>query len=114
MVFAGGQKDVLVHLDDRVHRVSLALQSEDILEGHPQPLPTVGVPHRQGDGAGPAFPRAPAAGQVLGHGSLEVPHEERVDDGVHGAVAVTKPGEHVKEAGRDAVTYCLRVGESRD
>lgn len=98
---------VFVHRCPGVDGVSVGLQGEDVLEGRGHAGPAVGVPHGEGDGAGPGLPRAPAAGQVFAHGSLEVPHEERVDDGVHGAVAVPQPGEHVEEAGWDALAHCL-------
>lgn len=98
----GRQHVVFIPQRPGVKRVGLGRQGEDVLEGGGGVGSTVGVPHGEGDGAGPGLPRAPAARQVPAHGPLEVPHEERVDDGVHGAVAVTQPGEHVKEAGGDA------------
>ena len=97
----------------RVDRVGLSLQGEDVLEGRGGAGSTVGVPHGEGDGAGMGLPRAPAAGQVFAHGPLEVPHEERVYDGVHGAVAVPEPGEHIEEAGRDTAADCLAGGHSK-
>lgn len=48
-----------------------------------------------------------AAGQQLAQRSLEVPHEERVDDGVHGAVAVAQPGDGVEEGQGDALAHRL-------
>lgn len=110
---AGRQQAVFVPQHPRVQRVGLSLQGEDVLEGGGSAGPAVGVPHGEGDGAGPGVPRAPAAGQVLAHGPLEVPHEERVDDGVHGAVAVAEPGEHVEEAGGDAAADCLAGAHSK-
>lgn len=97
-----------------VNRVGLSLQGEDVLEGRGGTGSAVGVPHGEGDGAGTGLPRTPAAGQVFAHGPLEVPHEERVDDGVHGAVAVPEPGEHVEEAGWDAAADCLAGGHRKD
>lgn len=91
----------------RVHRVSVSLQAEHVLEGSGSAGAAVGIPHGQGDGAGPRLGGAPAAGQEFAHGSLEVPHEEWVDDGVHGAVAVAQPGEHIEESSWDTVTNCL-------
>lgn len=109
--FSSWQQSVFVCHHLRHNGVSLSLQGEDILEGCGCTGPTVGVLHGEGDGTGPGLPSAPAAGQVFAHGSLEVPHEEWVDDGVHGAVAISQPGEHIKEASRDTVTHCL-VGDS--
>lgn len=97
----------------RVHRVGVSLQAEHVLEGRGGAGPAVGVPHGQGDGAGPGLCGAPAAGQEFAHGSLEVPHEEWVDDGVHGAVAVAQPGEHIEESSWDTATNCLG-GHGRD
>lgn len=105
---------VLVHRCPGVDGVGVSLQGEDVLEGRGHTGPAVGVPHGEGDGAGPGLPRAPAAGQVFAHGSLEVPHEERVDDGVHGAVAVPQPGEHVEEAGWDTLAHCLAGRHGKD
>lgn len=48
-----------------------------------------------------------AAGQQLPQRSLEVSHEERVDDGVHGAVAVAQPGDGVEEGEGDALAHRL-------
>lgn len=48
-----------------------------------------------------------AAGQELPQGSLEVPHEQRVDDWIHGAVAVAQPGDGVKEGQRDTLAHSL-------
>lgn len=110
---AGRQRVVFIPQRPRVNRVGLRLQGEDVLEGRGGAGSAVGVPHGEGDGAGTGLPRAPAAGQVFAHGPLEVPHEERVDDGVHGAVAVPEPGEHVEEAGRDTAADCLRGGHSK-
>lgn len=55
-----------------------------------------------------------AAGQELPQGALEVPHEQRVDDGVHRAVAVAQPGDGVEEGEGDALAHCLSEdGEKR-
>lgn len=48
-----------------------------------------------------------AAGKDLRQGSLEVPHEQRVDDGVHRAVAVAQPGDGIEERQRNALAHCL-------
>lgn len=40
-------------------------------------------------------------------GPLEIPHEEWVDDGVHGAVTVSQPCEDIEEAWGDAVARSL-------
>jgi hypothetical protein len=40
-------------------------------------------------------------------GPLEVPHEEGIDDRVHGAITVSQPCEDIEETWRDAVTYGL-------
>lgn len=109
----GRQQAVFVPQRPGVNRISFCLQGEDVLEGRGGAGSAVGVPHGEGDGTGTGLPRAPAAGQVFAHGPLEVPHEERVDDGVHGAVAVPQPGEHVEEAGRDTATDCLAGGHSK-
>lgn len=47
------------------------------------------------------------AWQEPAQGPLEVPHEEWVDDGVHGAITIPEPGEDVEEAWGDAVTHGL-------
>lgn len=52
------------------------------------------------------WPRG-AAGQELAQSSLEVSHEQRVDDGIHGAVAVAQPGDGVKEGEGDTLTHSL-------
>lgn len=106
----GRQQAVFVPQRPGVNGVGFCLQGEDVLEGRGGTGSAVGVPHGEGDGAGTGLPRAPAAGQVFAHGPLEVPHEERVDDGVHGAVAVPQPGEHVEEAGRDTAADSLAGG----
>ena len=50
-----------------------------------------------------------AARQEPPEGSFEVSHEEWVDDGVHGAVAVAQPGHGLKEGrGHTLGTYRLR------
>lgn len=102
---------VPVKVGDGVGRICVPLKGQNVLEGNAWPRPAVGVPHGKRDGGGPVFPGTPAAGQVLGHGPLEVPHEERVDDGVHGAIAVTQPRQHVKEVCGDAVAGCLQDRE---
>lgn len=52
------------------------------------------------------WPRG-AAGQELTQSSLEVSHEQRVDDWIHGAVAVAQPGDGVKEGEGDTLTHSL-------
>lgn len=47
------------------------------------------------------------AWQEPAQGPLEVPHEEWVDDGVHGAITIPEPGKDVEEAWGDAVTHGL-------
>lgn len=49
-----------------------------------------------------------AARQQPAQSTLEVPHEERVDDGVHGAVAVAQPRDGVKKRQGDALAHRLR------
>lgn len=67
-----------------------------------------GVAEREGERGGRSSGRpGGAAGQEPAQSSLKVPHEERVDDGVHGAVAVAQPGDGVKEGEGDALTHSL-------
>lgn len=53
-----------------------------------------------------------AAGQQLAQSPLKVPHEQRVDDGIHGAVAVAQPGDGVKEGEGDTLTHSLSKDRS--
>lgn len=66
------------------------------------------VVERQGEGWRRSPGRAQGtAGQELPQSALEVPHEQRVDDGVHRAVAVAKPGDGVEKGEGDALAHCL-------
>lgn len=67
-----------------------------------------GVAEREGErGGGSSGGAGGAAGQQPAQRALEVPHEERVDDGVHGAVAVAQPGDGVEEGEGDTLTHSL-------
>lgn len=67
-----------------------------------------GVAEGEGEGGRRASggPRG-AAGQELPQGAFKVSHEERVDDGVHRAVAVAQPGDGVEEGEGDALAHGL-------
>lgn len=67
-----------------------------------------GVAEREGERGRRASgrPRG-AAGQELPQSSLKVSHEQRVDDGIHGAVAVAQPGDGIKEGEGDTLTHSL-------
>lgn len=104
---------VVVAMDDGIGRVCFAWKSQGVPEGNPRPGAAVGIPEGERNPAGPAFPRAGTTGQVLGHGPLEVPHEERVDDGVHGAVAVAQPGQEVEKILRNAIADRLEKARRR-
>lgn len=67
----------------------------------------MGSPHGGGGRAGPVLRGTVDAWQEPAQGPLEVPHEEWVDDGVHGAITIPEPGEDVEEAWGDAVTHGL-------
>lgn len=54
-----------------------------------------------------ALPGAAGTRQEPAQRPLEVPHEEWVDDGVHGAVTVSQPREAIEEAWGDAVAHGL-------
>lgn len=47
------------------------------------------------------------AGQKLCQSSLEVPHEQWIDDGVYGAITVTQPGDGIKKLQWDTLAHCL-------
>lgn len=67
-----------------------------------------GVAEREGErGRGSSGGPRGAAGQEFAQSSLKVSHEERVDDGIHGAVAVAQPGDGVKEGEGDTLTHSL-------
>lgn len=67
-----------------------------------------GVAEREGErrGRSSGWPGG-AAGQEPAQSSLKVSHEKRVDDGIHGAVAVAQPGDGVKEGEGDTLTHSL-------
>ena len=71
-----------------------------------------GVTQGQGEGRRrpPGGAGGGAAGQEPPQGPLQVTHEQGVDDGVHGAVAVPQPGEGVEEGEGYALAHCLGFG----
>lgn len=48
-----------------------------------------------------------AAGQQPPQGPFEVTHEQRVDDGVHGAVTVAQPSDGIEEGRGNTLAYRL-------
>lgn len=92
-----------------------------MLQAQARPWAAVRGTHGGRGKTGLALPGAVGTRQEPAQGPLEVPHEERVDDGVHGAVAVTQPREDIKELRGDAVahglegwgTSCLVLEEGR-
>lgn len=51
--------------------------------------------------------RRRAAGQQTPQSSLKIPHEQRVDNRVHGAVTVAKPSDGIKQRRRHALAHSL-------
>ena len=78
-----------------------------MLQAQAWPGAAVGGSHGGGGQAGPVLLGAVGTWQEPAQGPLEVPHEEWVDDGVHGAVTVTQPCEDIEEAWGDAVAHGL-------
>lgn len=78
-----------------------------MLQAQARPGAAVRGAHRGRGKAGTALPKAAGTWQEPAQGPLEVPHEEWVDDGVHGAVTVTQPRENVEEFWGDAVAHSL-------
>lgn len=57
--------------------------------------------------------RGRATGQESRQRPLEVPHEQRVYNRVHGAVTVAQPSDGVEERGRHALAHGLDAQEKR-
>lgn len=51
--------------------------------------------------------RGTAAGQQSPQGSLKIPHEQRVDNRVHGAVTVAEPSDGIEQRRRHALAHSL-------
>lgn len=51
--------------------------------------------------------RGTAAGHESPQGSFKIPHEQRVDYRVHGAVTVAEPSDGVEQGRRHAFTHSL-------
>lgn len=78
-----------------------------MLQAQARPWAAVRSAHGGRGKAGLVLPGAAGTWHEPAQGPLEVPHEEWVDDGVHGAVTVTQPREAIEEAWGDAVTHGL-------
>lgn len=88
-------------------RVRRQGQGQHVLQAQAGPRAAVRGPHGGRGEARLLLPGAAGTRQEPAQGPPEVPHEERVDDGVHGAVAVAQPREDVKEPQGDAATHGL-------